>query len=259
MEQHGLTTRQFGATAAAYLTSSVHASGADLDRLTQLAAKPEVIRALDLGCGAGHASFALARAGVPQIVAYDLSEQMLRVVAAEAQTRGHTQIETCCGPAEHLRFDAASFELVVTRYSAHHWLDVRRALREAARVLKPGGTFLVIDVLAPEAPLMDTVLQTLELLRDESHVRDYRESEWLAMLDTAALHRAHGAVSADRWKLPMVFDGWVARIGTAPPRISALKTVMDALPTEAREYFSITPDHSFAIDAGWFEVVKCQD
>jgi ubiquinone/menaquinone biosynthesis C-methylase UbiE len=252
MEQHDLATRQFGSKATAYLTSSVHASGADLVRLTQLAARPDMLRALDLGCGAGHASFALARAAVRQVIAYDLAEPMLHVVAAEANARGHTQIETHLGPAEHLAFTDASFDLVVTRYSAHHWLDVRRAVREVARVLKPGGTFVVIDVLAPETPLMDTALQTLELLHDESHVRDYRESEWQIMLEAATFSHA----TAERWKLPIEFNSWVARIGTAPPRLAALKTVMDALPSEAREYFSLTADHSFAIDAGWLEVVK---
>jgi SAM-dependent methyltransferase len=260
MEQHDLAARQFGSTAAAYLTSSVHASGADLARLTRLAETPGMLRALDLGCGAGHASFALARAGIREVVAYDLAPQMLQVVATEAKVRGHAQIETCAGPAEHLPFAAAGFDMVVTRYSAHHWLDVPRALREVARVLKSGGTFVVIDVLAPETPLMDTVLQTLEILRDESHVRDYRGSEWQAMLEAATFGATRPAVAmADRWKLPMQFDSWVARIGTAPPRIAALKTVMDALPSDARRYFSMSPDHSFTIDAGWFEVGKVPD
>jgi ubiquinone/menaquinone biosynthesis C-methylase UbiE len=252
MDQHDLAATQFGSTAHQYLTSTVHASGADLDRLTRLAGTRSVARALDLGCGAGHASFALARAGVPQVIAYDLSGQMLAVVAAEAVTRGHAQIETHAGSAEHVPFDDASMDLVVTRYSAHHWLDVRQGVREAARILRPGGTLVVIDVIAPESALMDTVLQTVELLRDESHVRDYRESEWREMFHSAKF----SAPTADRWKLPMVFDAWVKRIGTPPARIAALNVVFDALPTEARNYFVVDADRAFVIDAGWFDAVK---
>jgi ubiquinone/menaquinone biosynthesis C-methylase UbiE len=251
MDQHDLAATQFGAAAAHYLTSSVHASGADLDRLTNLAGS-DVSDVLDLGCGAGHASYALARAGARRVVAYDLSPQMLDVVATEAARRGHAQIETCVGPAEHLAFADASFDMVVTRYSAHHWLDVPGALWEVARILKTGGKFLVIDVIAPESPLMDTVLQTVELLRDVSHVRDYRESEWHAMLEAANFSNSR----AERWKLPMEFKSWVARIGTSPPRIEALKHVFDALPMEAREYFAVTGDNSFAIDSAWFETIK---
>ncbi len=252
MDQHALTEKQFGSMAANYLTSSVHASGADLDRLARLAARLPAVNVLDLGCGAGHASYALARAGVKRVIAYDLAPPMLEIVMKEATARGHAQIQTLAGAAEHLALPDAGFDMVVTRYSAHHWLDVPGALGEVERVLKPGGTFVVIDVLAPEIPLLDTVLQTVELLRDESHVRDYRESEWRAMLEAARF----SPPTVERWKLPMEFKGWVARIGTSRPRIEALVAVFDALPKEALDYFAVAGDHSFAIDSGWLEARK---
>ena len=252
MDQHDLTARQFGTTAAQYLTSTVHATGADLDRLQALVPAIRPGRALDLGCGAGHASYALARGGARRVVAYDLSLQMLGTVATEAASRGHTGIETCAGPAEDLPFDDESFDCVVTRYSAHHWLNVRQALTEARRVLAPGGTLVVIDVIAPENPLMDTVLQTIEILRDLSHVRNYRESEWRAMLRAEKFPTP----TVDRWKLAMNFPAWIARIRTPPDRVAALHTVFDALAAEARDYFSLDQCNSFAIDAGWFESNK---
>jgi SAM-dependent methyltransferase len=174
---------------------------------------------------------------------------MLEVVAGAAGARGYRPIETCGGPAERMPFHEASFDMVVTRYSAHHWLDVHRALREVGRVLKPGGLFVVIDVLAPENPLLDTALQAAELLRDRSHVRNYRESEWHAMLGAAKFSQP----GAGRWKLDMEFDAWVRRIGTSDARIAALKVVFDEFPREVREYYCVSPQRSFAIDAGWFE------
>lgn len=252
MDQQHLTADRFGSKAAAYLTSAVHASGADLDRLAALAQDSRAESVLDLGCGAGHASFALARGGARRVVAYDLSPQMLGVVAAEARARGHAQIETHVGAAERLPFADASFDTVVTRYSAHHWLDVGRATYEAFRTLRSGGSLVVIDVLAAESPLMDTALQTVEMLRDPSHVRDYRESEWRALLESAGF----SAPCVDRWKLRMEFDGWVDRIGTSAARVAALKTVFDELPNEAREYFATTPERSFSIDAGWFSATR---
>jgi len=249
MDQHGLAVQQFGSTAARYLASPVHSGGADLDRLAGLAREGQFSSVLDLGCGAGHASYALARGGARRVVAYDLSAQMLEVAAAEAGARGHGQIEFCTGPAEKLPFPDRSFDLIVTRYSAHHWLDAAGAVQEAARALKPGGTLVVIDVLAPENPLMDTVLQTVEILRDLSHVRDYRESEWRGMLEAASLAPA----SVHRWKLPMEFDAWVARIGTSLARVEALKVVLDELPSEARGYFAVDRDRSFVVDSGWLE------
>jgi ubiquinone/menaquinone biosynthesis C-methylase UbiE len=252
MDQHGLAAHQFGFAATRYLTSAVHASGADLERLVDFAAASRPSRMLDLGCGAGHVSFALARGGAQRVIAYDLALPMLEVVAAEAATRGHDRIETVAGPAERLSFADSNFDAVVTRYSAHHWLDVGRALHEVARVLKPGGKLIVVDIVAPESPLLDTSLQTVEILRDSSHVRDYRASEWRAMLDAAGFDKPR----VDQWKLPMEFHSWVARSATPPARVQALKTVFDALPAEARDYFRLADDYSFAIDAGWFETAK---
>ena len=252
MQQQLLTAHLFGSNAAQYLTSTVHSTGADLDKLMSTVTASRASRVLDLGCGAGHASYALARGGADEVVAYDLSPAMLAVVAAEAQARGHAQIQTSQGPAESLPFPDAGFDLVATRYSAHHWLDMQGGIQEAARVLKPGGMMIVIDVLSPENPLLDTVLQTVEILRDPSHVRNYRESEWRRVLAGESFSEP----AAQRWRLPMEFDGWVARIGTSAARIEALKTVFDELPGEAREYFSVGANRSFSIDAGWLEARK---
>jgi len=118
--------------------------------------------------------------------------------------------------------------------------------RTRRRALAPGGTLIVIDVLAPEAALMDTALQTLELLRDASHVRNYRASEWRAMFEAANLSRP----ALDCWKLELEFQSWIARIATPPAGVDALKVVFGALPAEVREYFAVASDHSFTLDSG---------
>jgi ubiquinone/menaquinone biosynthesis C-methylase UbiE len=252
VDQQELSATQFGARATQYLTSAVHAAGADLERLEELARLLKPARALDVGCGAGHASFALARGGAQRVIAYDPSSSMLAVVATEAAARGSTAIETCAGPAEALPFDDGTFDLVVTRYSAHHWADVPRALVECARVTAPGGRLVVIDVIAPEQPLLDTSLQVLEFLRDASHVRNYRVSEWNAMQKAAGFSEPTIAT----WKLSLEFKSWITRIGTPPSRVAALQTVFAELPREAGEYFRVAADHSFVTDAAWMDAVK---
>jgi len=246
MDQQTQSATQFGASAANYLSSPVHAGGADLTRLAALAGQS---RSLDLGCGAGHASFALARGGAREVIAYDPSAEMLAVVAREAAARGSSCIVTRQGAAESLPFEDRSFDLIATRFSAHHWVSVPRALAECARVLRPGGRLVVIDVVAPETPLLDTALQVIEFLRDASHVRDYRCTEWAGMLRAAGF-----AVAAESgWKLPMDFPSWIARIGTPPARVDALRAVFAALPSEATDYFAVDAGFSFAIDAASFE------
>lgn len=246
MKQEAVVVSQFGTTASAYLTSAVHAQGADLAAVAGIArrlaetARPAV---LDLGCGAGHVSFAVSPFA-STVTAYDLSEQMLMVVGNAAKTKGLNNILLQQGKAESLPFADASFDLVTTRFSAHHWQDVPAALKECRRVLRKGGTAVFIDIVAPETPLHDTTLQAVELLRDASHVRDYRVSEWLAMLDSAGF----SAEQESGWKLVMQFDDWVTRMRTPPARVTAIRSLFDTAPEETSAYFEVQPDYSFAID-----------
>jgi ubiquinone/menaquinone biosynthesis C-methylase UbiE len=249
MDQQELTVKQFGSNAEYYLASEVHSKGADLERLVAMVQQMPSARALDLGCGAGHVAYAMALGGAGRVVAYDPSSSMLSVVAKEALRRGHAAISTTAGTAETLPFEDGCFDLVVTRYSAHHWADVPRALEECARVMAPGGRLVVIDVVAPEAPLLDTSLQVIEFLRDASHVRDYRISEWREMQRAAGF----AASSVNSWKTSIDFPTWVARIGTPASRVAALHTVFPALPREAQDYFRVSDRYSFEFDTAWME------
>lgn len=233
----------FGSTAAAYLTSQAHASGADLGTLASEIASTRGADVLDLGCGAGHASFAIAP-HARSVVAYDLAEPMLATVATAARERGLANIRTQQGSAERLPFGDTSFDWVVSRFSAHHWHDVPSALAEARRVLRPGGRVLFIDGAGADHPLLDTHLQAVEVLRDGSHVRNYRADEWIGFFTEAGFK----ASVRERWRLPLEFSSWIARMRTPPERALAVRSVWESAPDEVREYFGVQPDGSFMLD-----------
>jgi len=252
MRSHNqVISEQFGTTAAAYLTSAVHAQGADLQELAQIAAAGRQPRILDLGCGGGHVSFAMAPQAA-EVIAYDLSPDMLQVVAAAATERGLNNIVTQQGSADHLPFADESFDLVCTRYSAHHWRNLPQALQEAARVLKRGGKFIMIDTGAPEDVLADTYVQAIELLRDTSHVRNVSRSSWRKLVERSGLQ----VESEKSWKLRLEFASWVARMRTPPEHVTAIRSLWRSAPQEVRAYFNLGEDYSFDIDTLMLQAIK---
>jgi ubiquinone/menaquinone biosynthesis C-methylase UbiE len=240
---------QFDPKAQAYLHSAVHAAGPDLELARQLVrpfASPQA-SLLDVGCGAGHLAFALAP-GYARVVAADLSPSMLATVRAAAVQRHLPQIEVQQASAQALPFPDGHFDVVCTRYSAHHWHDVPAGLREMRRVVRAGGALLVIDLMGDESPLVDTHLQAVELLRDPSHVRDYSPSQWRSMLQGAGFELQQQAF----WPTRMEFDSWTERMRTPPASVTAIRALLAGAAREVREGLAVEPDGSFTPTTGLF-------
>jgi SAM-dependent methyltransferase len=245
--QDELVVDQYGGKATAYLASAVHAAGEDLAALAALAHGHGDARVLDMGTGGGHVAYAIAP-HVKDLVAYDLSAEMLSVVARAAAERGLANVATQQGRAESLPFPDRSFDLVVSRYSAHHWGDFDAGLREAARVAKPGATVGFVDVVTPGRPGLDTFFQAIEILRDTSHVRNRSRAEWEDSAARAGL--LGGSVTAFRVRLD--FATWIARMRTPPVMEAAIRALQAAASAEVRSHFAIEPDGSFVIDVALF-------
>jgi len=240
---HNLVSKQFSPRAAAYVQSAVHAGGEDLKELAEFARAGGFERALDLGCGGGHASFAIAP-HVGEITAYDLSAEMLSAVAQEGARRGFANLKMQQGTVEKLPFADASFDLAVTRLSAHHWHDIRAGLAEARRVLKRGASAMFMDVFAPANPLLDTFLQTFEMLRDPSHVRDYSVAEWMDMAREAGFDPK----PAVERRIHIEFVSWIARMQTPPVYADAIRALQKDMSEEVVNHFAIEADGSFMLD-----------
>jgi len=240
---------QFDPQAQAYLASRVHAEGPDLERAEQLviqAVSPQA-SALDVGCGAGHLSFRLA-ARVGHVVAVDPSPGMLSMVAQQAAARQLTHLSTRTGSAEALPFDVASFDLVASRYSAHHWTHLEGALEELHRVAKPGAMLLLIDTLAPEDALADTHLQAIELLRDRSHVRNRSLSQWRLLLSAVGFE----LLEQRQWPIRIEFASWVARMRTPAEHVAAIRSLQRSAPAEVQRAVGFEPDGSFILQTALF-------
>ena len=145
--QQAFAAAQYGVRAQDYVTSAVYSQGADLDQMEAMLQGQGLSRALDLGCGGGHVSYRAAP-HVAEVVACDVTAPMLDAVAATAAARGLGNITVQQAAAESLPFPDASFDVVLCRFTAHHWQDLEAGLRQARRVLKPGAPAMLIDSVA---------------------------------------------------------------------------------------------------------------
>ncbi len=133
---------------------------------------------LDVAAGTGVVARALAP-HVRQVVASDISEEMLRV--GERDAPDNVRFESAA--AESLPYDAASFDVVTTRYAIHHFLRPEMALQQMHRVCRPGGELLVIDIVATGDPMRVRRYNSLERSRDASHARTLSSDDLLQAIE----------------------------------------------------------------------------
>jgi ubiquinone/menaquinone biosynthesis C-methylase UbiE len=193
--------------AEAYATGE-HKSGRELELVVDFAAPAGTERVLDIGTGAGHTALALAPR-VSSVVLTDPVPTMLataRRVFADAGVRNAEFVEAT---AERLPFPDASFDIVSTRLAAHHFDDVALAMREVARVLRPGGAFIFVDTLAPDDAESAAYQDEVETLRDPTHQRIYTQREWIAFCEEAGLRVAKTEVVRKTHD----FEPWLERGG----------------------------------------------
>lgn len=104
-------------------------------------------RYVDLGIGDGLLTLMLAEVA-ESVTAVDISSEMLDQLNLRARRKGIANIETALGDIEDLPMPDGSFDVAVMSQALHHAEDPARALREAHRVLVPGGRILILDLLA---------------------------------------------------------------------------------------------------------------
>ena len=230
------TQAQYGRQAEHYSTSVPHGRGETLATVRELAAAAETETALDIGTGTGFTAFEIA-ASARRVVAADLTRQMLTEARRLSRERGlEARIELMLLAAERLPFRDASLPLVTSRTASHHFHDLAAALAEVARVLAPGGRFVLCDTVAPEPPALVELMNDWELRRDPSHVWNHPVSQWREKLLPAAGLEVREVATG---RTPLVFSDWVRRSGTPENVVAALRRRYVDAPDEAKAAFEI--------------------
>ncbi|MDQ6773530.1 MAG: methyltransferase domain-containing protein [Candidatus Dormibacteraeota bacterium] len=230
-----LVRSQFSAAATGYVSGAVFTERDDLERMLALAAPSSLEVALDVATGGGHTALAFAPR-VRRVVATDLTPEMLAAAHRHLAGAGGAGIRLAVADAEQLPFAAASFDIVTARLAPHHFPRPEVFVAEAARVLRPGGRFVLLDNMAPEEPELDAFLNRLEVWRDPSHVRAHRASEWRAMLERAGLQVL---VVDPLVRKRYVFADWTARMRMTEADRSLLEGWLLQASSPCASYFAL--------------------
>ena len=174
--------------AEAYRTSTIHASGEDLDLVVAWCEPAEGVTCLDVATGGGHVARRLRDAGAT-VVTVDPAPGM--------------QADTTA-PAEALPFANESFDAVACRVAAHHFADVLTAVKEMARVAKH-------RVVICDNTFVSETSEEADRVRDPSHVRNYSAPEWHSFFELAGLE-----VDDERHlERPLEIQPWLDRTATS--------------------------------------------
>lgn len=220
--------------AEAYATGE-HKTGRELELVVAFAAPKGTERVLDIGAGAGHTALALAP-HVKSVVVTDPVGGML-VAARRVFAQAHAaNAEFLNAVAERLPFADASFDIVTSRLAAHHFDDVARAVREIARVLRPGGLFIFVDTTAPLDAAAARWQHEVELLRDATHRHVYTREEWIAFVVAGGFHVEETEVV----RKAHPFEAWLERGGQDAATMQRVREAFLHAPASAVQALDIT-------------------
>jgi SAM-dependent methyltransferase len=160
---------------------------------------------------------------------------MLTVAQQEANRRQLHNISFLEGNAQSIPAADGSFDVVACRQAAHHFPAVQEAVREWARVLKPGGKLVLVDSMSPEEPEIDAFLNEVEILRDSSHVHNYRHTEWVALLSEAGFT----VKSTREAGIFLDIPSWTQRMRTPAESVARIEQLLRTAGQAERERLQI--------------------
>lgn len=126
-------------------------------RAATAAAQPADGRALDVGAGTGDLALELRRQGAAHVVGVDFSGEMLAAARAKAAAAGDASVSWALADALRLPFPDDTFDCATNAFLLRNLADLPAGLAEMARVLKPGGRLVCLDMTQPPPGLFGSL------------------------------------------------------------------------------------------------------
>ena len=183
---------------------------------------------LDVACGPGVVTAALA-GKAEAVTAFDATPAMLEKARKRCADAGLENVTFEQGNAESMPFDDGVFDGVVTRLAIHHFTEPAKVIGEIFRVLRPGGTAVIVDVVVSEDAEEAALQNAIEIVRDPSHIRMLPASE----LDGLIAGAGFDVGSESTWDKDREFEEWMG-IANDPQRVGPLRVIARTLATDGR-------------------------
>ena len=112
------------------------------------ATKPETV--LDIATGTGDLAINLAETSAKKIIGLDISSGMLEVGKTKIASKNlDSKIEMIIGDSENMPFEDNSFDAITVAFGVRNFETLEKGLKDILRVLKPGGTFVILETSVP--------------------------------------------------------------------------------------------------------------
>jgi len=150
------------------------------------------MRIVDIGAGEGTLSLLLAQ-GAERVIAVDNSEQMIAYGREAAAKAGVKNLEYRLGDLEELPLDSNSVDLALFSQSLHHAIHPQNALKEAYRVLRPGGKLFILDLNRHNFEEARELYADLWLGFSQVELSDMMKKARFRTMDISVVHREDDA------------------------------------------------------------------
>ncbi|MBR5683373.1 MAG: methyltransferase domain-containing protein [Ruminococcus sp.] len=157
------------------------------------------MRILDLGTGSGYLAFAIAQKHPDiTVVGLDIVEKALEQNRQRAAHEGLNNVSFASYDGSTFPFESRSFDMVVTRYSLHHFPDINSSLSEVDRILSGKGCFFISDPAPNEGDengFADEYMQ----VKPDGHIKFRSLAEWKSLCGNCGFQLADSFISSIRF------------------------------------------------------------
>lgn len=230
--------RAFSSQAESFNASAVANADEILEAIVAHAQPQSSQRWLDAACGPGVVSRRFARTA-QSVHGIDVTQAMVTTARREALAAGAENVTFEVGDATRTSLPDASFDGAVTRFSIQHIPMPSRLFAELGRVVRPGGSVVVLDHLADDNVEDRSWAQEIERIRDPSHWACLSQPRLRELGRQAGLTLDHD----QRFSFELDFDDWLRRGTDSQEARDLVKQSLGDRPTGS-DCFSVhtTPD-----------------